>query len=88
LLAISKQTKLINELVLDEKRGKKIIEYVPHGLNHDMYYPIVKEDELKELETTKSTILVVKKKILLCFLIQETLEENKFRTQCLLLKYF
>ena len=50
LLAISKQTQLINELVLDEKRGKKIIEYIPHGLNHELYYPIEKEDEVKELE--------------------------------------
>ncbi len=29
LLAISKQTKLINELVLGEKANKKVIEYVP-----------------------------------------------------------
>ena len=56
LLAISKQTKLINELVLGEKANKKVIEYVPHGLNHEMYYPIEKEDELKELEVFKSQI--------------------------------
>ena len=67
LLAISKQTKLINELVLDEKRGKKIIEYVPHGLNHDVYYPIVKENELKELETLKSTIFGGKEKDFVVF---------------------
>ena len=56
LLAISKQTKLINELVLGEKAKKKIIEYVPHGLNHELYYPIEKEDELKELEQFKSNL--------------------------------
>jgi hypothetical protein len=33
LLAISKQTKNINELVLGDKAKNKIIEYVPHGLN-------------------------------------------------------
>jgi hypothetical protein len=49
LLAISKQTKLINELVLGEKANKKVIEYVPHGLNHEIYYPIEKADEVKEL---------------------------------------
>jgi glycosyltransferase involved in cell wall biosynthesis len=56
LLAISKQTKLINELVLGEKANKKVIEYVPHGLNHEMYYPIEKEDELKELEAFKKQV--------------------------------
>jgi hypothetical protein len=30
LLAISKQTKLINELVLEEKTKNKVIKYVPH----------------------------------------------------------
>ena len=56
LLAISKQTKLINELVLGEKAKNKVIEYVPHGLNHELYYPIEKEDELKELEAFKKQI--------------------------------
>jgi glycosyltransferase involved in cell wall biosynthesis len=56
LLAISKQTKLINELVLGEKAKNKVIEYVPHGLNHEMYYPIEKADELKELEAFKKQI--------------------------------
>ena len=44
LLAISKQTKLINELVLDDKRGSKIIEYVPHGLNEEVFRPIDDND--------------------------------------------
>jgi len=56
LLAISKQTRLINELVLGEKAKNKVIHYVPHGLNHEMYYPIEKENELKELEAFKKQI--------------------------------
>ena len=44
LLAISKQTKLINELVLGEKTNGKIIEYVPHGLNEDIYKPLDEND--------------------------------------------
>ena len=67
LLAISKQTKLINELVLGEKRGNKVIEYVPHGLNHDMYYPIVKEDEVKELDQFKSNLFGGKEKDFIVF---------------------
>ena len=40
LLAISKQTKLINEVVLGDKAEGKIIEYVPHGLNEKYFFPI------------------------------------------------
>jgi len=45
LLAISKQTKNINELVLGDKAKNKIIEYVPHGLNHDIFKPLNKTDK-------------------------------------------
>ena len=44
LLAISKQTKLINELVLGDKAKGKILEYIPHGLNEKLYYPIPDND--------------------------------------------
>lgn len=40
LLAISKQTRNINKLVLGDKGKDKIFEYVPHGLNSDIYFPI------------------------------------------------
>ena len=39
LLAISKQTKNINEIVLGEKSKYKVIEYVPHGINEDIFKP-------------------------------------------------
>ena len=45
LLAISKQTKLINELVLEDKIKNKVIEYIPHGINENIFYPIKKEHE-------------------------------------------
>ena len=45
LLAISKQTKNINELVLGDKAKKKIIEYVPHGLNEETFKPLDKNDK-------------------------------------------
>ena len=47
LLAISKQTKLINELVLGDKAKNKIIEYVPHGLNENIYKPLPEEEYLE-----------------------------------------
>ena len=58
LLAISKQTKLINELVLGDKAKDKIIEYVPHGLNEKIYKPLPEED----LNDLKSTIFNQKEK--------------------------
>jgi glycosyltransferase involved in cell wall biosynthesis len=45
LLGISKQTVLINELVLGDKASNKIIEYVPHGLNSDIFKPIDKTSD-------------------------------------------
>jgi glycosyltransferase involved in cell wall biosynthesis len=48
LLAISKQTKNINEMVLGKKADGKVISYVPHGINEKMFFPIENKDELKE----------------------------------------
>ena len=45
LMAISKQTKNINELVLEEKAKDKIITYVPHGINEKMFFPIKPDHE-------------------------------------------
>jgi len=44
LMGISKQTVNINKLVLGDKASKKIIKYVPHGLNHEVFKPLDKED--------------------------------------------
>tara|TARA_R110000803_G_scaffold132540_1_gene199760 strand:+ start:1675 stop:3120 length:1446 start_codon:yes stop_codon:yes gene_type:complete len=45
LMAISKQTKNINEIVLGDKAKDKVIEYVPHGINAKHYFPIKEEHE-------------------------------------------
>jgi glycosyltransferase involved in cell wall biosynthesis len=45
LLAISKQTKLINELVLGDKIKNKVVRYVPHGINTNVFFPIDKENK-------------------------------------------
>ena len=54
LLAISKQTKNINELVLGDKAKNKIIEYVPHGLNENTFKPLDQNDE--ELKAFKKEL--------------------------------
>ena len=56
LLGISKQTVNINKLVLDDKAKNKIIEYVPHGLNTDMFYPITDKESNKELQEFKKNL--------------------------------
>jgi glycosyltransferase involved in cell wall biosynthesis len=44
LLAISKQTENINRSVLGaELSAEKVIKYVPHGINENMFFPITKE---------------------------------------------
>ncbi len=54
LFGISKQTKNINEMVLGEKRCKnKIIRYIPHGLDHNIFKPINKFDsEFQKLKNS------------------------------------
>jgi glycosyltransferase involved in cell wall biosynthesis len=44
LMGISKQTVNINKLVLEGKEKNKIFKYVPHGLDHNIYKPIDKDD--------------------------------------------
>lgn len=44
LMGISKQTVNINKIVLGDKVKDKIIEYVPHGLNHNIYKPLEKDN--------------------------------------------
>lgn len=46
LMAISKQTKNINELVLGEQAKNKIIEYVPHGIDEKVFFPIKEDSEM------------------------------------------
>ena len=51
LLGISKQTVNINKLVLGDKAKDKLISYVPHGLNHDIFKPLDQNDpKLKEFK--------------------------------------
>jgi len=51
LMGISKQTVNINKLVLGDKADKKIIKYIPHGLNHEIFKPLDKNNtELLEFK--------------------------------------
>jgi glycosyltransferase involved in cell wall biosynthesis len=88
LLAISKQTKLINELVLDEKRGNKIIEYVPHGLNEKHFYPIKDENEVKELEQFRTNLFGGEEKDFVVFFNSRNIRRKQIPDTMLAFKYF
>lgn len=61
LMAISKQTLNINKLVLGKEAEGKVLEYVPHGIDHKTFYPIQKDTEdYKSLMEFKSKTIPVK----------------------------
>lgn len=55
LLAISKQTLNINKMVLGDKGKNKIFKYIPHGMNHNNFKPLDKDNE--DLKQFKKLIL-------------------------------
>ena len=58
LMAISKQTRNINELVLGEAAKDKLLAYIPHGIDHRVFFPITEEHEQysKFLDFKKATL--------------------------------
>jgi|TARA_B100001778_G_scaffold292079_1_gene262484 glycosyltransferase involved in cell wall biosynthesis len=46
LMGISKQTVNINKLVMEDVDKPRLFKYVPHGLNHEIYHPMTKEEKL------------------------------------------
>lgn len=57
LMGISKQTVNINRIVLGEKADSKILKYIPHGLNSNIFRPFQeKENEYKEMLKLKKQI--------------------------------
>lgn len=56
LMAISKQTKNINEMVLGDLANEKVITYVPHGINEKHFYPIETSQEIENLQVMKNSM--------------------------------
>lgn len=48
LLSISKQTYAINNIVLGDKAKEKVIRYIPHGVNTDLFFPLDEDELIKE----------------------------------------
>jgi len=49
LMAISKQTLNINKIALGDKVKGKVLSYVPHGINENIFYPVTDEVKLDEV---------------------------------------
>ena len=56
LMGISKQTRLINELVLGPKAKDKVIEFVPHGIDETIFKPLHKKMFTKDFIDFKDTL--------------------------------
>ena len=58
IMAISKQTLNINKMVLGDKAKGKILKYIPHGINQNIFFPITEfmKDYNEVLEKKKKQI--------------------------------
>jgi glycosyltransferase involved in cell wall biosynthesis len=86
LLAISKQTKLINELVLGDKAKNKIIKYVPHGLNENVFKPL--GDDSKEMIEFRDKIPQFKDKDFILFFNSRNIRRKQIPDTMLAFRYF
>ena len=89
LLGISKQTVNINKLVLGDKVKNKIIKYVPHGLNHEMMFPIdEKHDQYKDMIEFKKNIFGGKDYEFVVFFNSRNIRRKQIPDTMLAYKYF
>jgi glycosyltransferase involved in cell wall biosynthesis len=89
LLGISKQTVNINKLVLGDKAKDKIIKYVPHGLNHEMMFPIdEKHAQYKDMLEFKKQVFGEKDYEFVVFFNSRNIRRKQIPDTMLAYKYF
>jgi glycosyltransferase involved in cell wall biosynthesis len=89
LMGISKQTVNINKLVLGDKAKNKIIDYVPHGMNSKIFYPISKDSsEYLEVEKIKKQITKNKDSKFILFFNSRNIRRKSIPDTLLAWKYF
>jgi len=89
LLGISKQTVNINKLVLGDKVKNKIIKYVPHGLNHEMIFPIdEKHAQYKDMIEFKKQLFGGKDYEFVVFFNSRNIRRKQIPDTMLAYKYF
>jgi glycosyltransferase involved in cell wall biosynthesis len=90
LLGISKQTVNINKLVLGEEKAKnKLIKYVPHGLNHDVFKPLTKDDpQYSDFINFKNQMFKSKEYDFVLFFNSRNIRRKQIPDTLLAYKYF
>lgn len=89
LLGISKQTVNINKLVLGKKATDKIIEYVPHGVSTNVFYPITEESQdYLEYQKFKNEIFKNKEVDFVLFFNSRNIRRKQIPDTLLAWKYF
>jgi len=89
LLGISKQTVNINKLVLGDKAKDKIIKYVPHGLNHEMMFPIDENHaQYKDMIEFKKLVFGDKEFEFVVFFNSRNIRRKQIPDTMLAYKYF
>ena len=85
LFGISKQTVNINRLVLGEKAKGKVLKYVPHGLNKDVFFPV---DETNKEYLKFRNALGVKENEFVLFFNSRNIRRKQIPDTLLAFKYF
>jgi len=89
LLGISKQTVNINKLVLGDKVKNKIIEYVPHGLNENIFKPLSQEEQNNpEFKKFKQNIFKGKEYDFVLFFNSRNIRRKQIPDTLVAYKYF
>ena len=89
LMGISKQTVNVNKLVLGDKVSDKIIEYVPHGLNTDFFFPIDETyPKLKEFKEFRKNLFKGKQYEFVLFFNSRNIRRKQIPDTLLAFRYF
>ena len=89
LMGISKQTVNINNIVLGDKAKNKIIRYVPHGLNENLYFPINSDHkQWGELQNFKKNYFQGKEYDFVVFFNSRNIRRKQIPDTMLAYKYF
>jgi len=86
LMGISKQTVNINKLVLGNKAKDKIIDYVPHGMNPKIYFPI--QDNNEDFSKFKKAVFADKTPKFTLFFNSRNIRRKSIPDTLLAWKYF
>ena len=89
LMSISKQTKLINEIVLGDEAKDKVLKYVPHGINSKYFFPIKEDHEqYKDLLEFKSNLFNKEEKDFVVFFNSRNIQRKHPADTMLAFKIF